>query len=98
MRIKRATIDPTVKATRQGVAHKPSVHDWDAVAVNAKTDPGVWFEYDGFEHFSSSRSPIRTYAKRINDGLLLTLAAHGKFEAIARGGLLYVRYIGESGA
>ncbi|AWY07495.1 hypothetical protein SEA_LAZERLEMON_12 [Streptomyces phage LazerLemon] len=58
-------------------------------------DPGKWFEYDGFADFEPSKSPIRTYAKRINAGDLLTLADFGRFEAVARGRILFVRFLGE---
>lgn len=95
MTLKKTDTDPTTLPTStKGIARTPRIHPWAALGAEMLKSPGAWYEYDGFDAYEPKKSPIRMYAKRINEGKLLTLSDLGNFEAVAKGRILYLRFLG----
>ncbi len=87
--IKRSERDPN-SITRQSYTR----HPWTELADTAKAEPGVWFEYHGWADKAPDRSPVRVYAERIRKGVPDIFGPAGTFDAMARGRVLFVKYLG----
>lgn len=87
--IKRSERDPRT-ITTQGRTR----HPWPELIKQAKAEPGQWFEYHGWADKPSDRSPVRVYADRIKRGVPEVFSPAGTFDAVARGKILFVRFLG----